>query len=175
MDQIQGSVVSLFKHCIFGAVFSSFKKQVLKPLTKKLLIAGTVLLIAVTAVIWYVFTLKFDDTSKTKADFVIDSKELIREFEKDNKLANQKYTEKILEVKGVVTAVEKADSSVNIKMADSTTGSYAIFAFQDQSMADAKQVKAGESIVIRGSCSGGVYSEILETNFISFKRCAIIK
>lgn len=139
------------------------------------MIGGTVLLIAITAVIWYVFTLKFDDTSKTKADFVIGSQELIREFEKDNNLANQKYTEKILEVKGVVTAVEKADSSVNIKMTDSTSGSYVIFAFQDQSMGDAKQVKAGETIAVRGSCSGGVYSEILETNFISFKRCAIIK
>ena len=56
---------------------------------------------------------------------------------------------------------------------DST--SYIIFAFQEQHLADAKSIKEGDNVIIKGSCSGGAYSSILETEFITFKRCAISK
>jgi hypothetical protein len=44
-------------------------------------------------------------------------------------------------VKGIVTATEPADTTMNIKMSDTTTGSYLIFAFQEQHMAEAKKLK----------------------------------
>ena len=59
-------------------------------------------------------------------------------------------------------------------MADST-GSYVIFAFQSQHLAEAKSIKQGDDVSIKGSCSGGAYSEILEAEFITFKRCALNK
>jgi len=60
-------------------------------------------------------------------------------------------------------------------MTDTTTGSYLIFAFQEQHMTEAKKIKRGDDIVIKGSCSDGVYSEILGTYFISFKRSTVVK
>jgi hypothetical protein len=60
-------------------------------------------------------------------------------------------------------------------MKDTTTGSYAIFAFQQNHMAEAKALKPGDKVTIKGSCSDGVYSEILGTYFISFKRSTVEK
>jgi hypothetical protein len=75
----------------------------------------------------------------------------------------------------MVTTIEQADTTTNIKMADTTTGSYLIFAFQDQHIAEAKKLKTGESVLIKGSCSDGIYSDILGIYFISFKRSIVEK
>jgi hypothetical protein len=147
----------------------------MKPLLKKLLIAGLVILLAGAGVIWYFFSLKFNDTSKEKAAYAVTAADLLSEFGKNDTLANKKYTDKIITVKGIVSETEQADSTVNIKFSDSASGAYIIFAFQQQHLAEAKTLKEGDTVVIKGSCSGGTYSDILETVFISFQRCAIDK
>ena len=90
-------------------------------------------------------------------------------------MANKKYAEKIITVNGRVTETESADTTINIKMIDSLTDAYIIFAFQEQHLKEAKQLKEGDSVSIKGSCSGGIYSNILETEFVTFKRCTVNK
>jgi hypothetical protein len=134
------------------------------------------LLIAFVAgalIVWYVFNEKFEDTSKEKADFSIAASDLLKEFQTNDSLANKKYTEKIIAVTGIVSEIEAADTTANVKFSDSTTGNYIIFAFQQQDLAEAKKLQKGQTVSIKGSCSGGVYSEILGINYISFKRSAI--
>jgi hypothetical protein len=142
---------------------------------KWLLIAGGSLLLIGLVVYFYFATLSHDDTASLKADYTVEAIPFIKEFEKDYKIANKKYAEKIIAVKGIVTTIELADTTVNIKMADTTTGSYLIFAFQDQHMAEAKRLKPGENVLIKGSCSDGIYSDILGTYFVSFKRSTVEK
>lgn len=142
---------------------------------KKWIIAGLVLLLAGGAFIWYIFTEKFADTSVVKADYTVQAIDFIKEFQKDISLANKKYSEKIVVVKGIVSAVEAADTTANIKMIDTASGAYIIFAFQQQHLAEAKQMKAGDEVSIKGSCSNGAFSNILETEYITFKRCAVNK
>ena len=142
---------------------------------KYFIMTGIIIVIAIVGVVWYVFTQKFTDTIKEKADFTLTALDLIKEFNANDKLANKKYAEKIIIVTGVVSEVENADTTVNIKIADSTTGSYAIFAFQQQNLQEAKTIKEGDKVSIKGSCSGGAYSQILETEFITFKRCVLSK
>ena len=144
-------------------------------LKKKLLIAGAFLLLAAVGVYWYVATERHPDTGKQKADFTVEAISFIREFEKDSKAANEKYAEKIIVVNGVVSATEPADTTINIKMVDTTSGSYLIFAFQEQHLDDAKTLKLGDNVSIKGSCSGSIYSDILEVHQVSFKRSALNK
>jgi hypothetical protein len=144
-----------------------------KKVLKWLLIIGGSLLAIGLAVYFYFATLTHDDTANLKPEFTVEAIPFIKEFEKDIKTANQKYAEKIISVKGIVTAVEPADTTMNIKMSDTTTGSYLIFAFQEQHMSKAKNIKEGDKVVIKGSCSGGFYSDILGTYAISFKRSTI--
>lgn len=140
---------------------------------KKLLAAGAVLALVGVAVAWYLFTLTFDDTATVKTDFTVQSDAFINEFLADEKQANAKYTEKIISVAGLISSIEKADSSINIKMSDSTTGSYIIFALQPEQQVKAATLKEGDAVKIKGSCSGGTFSNILETESITFKRCVI--
>lgn len=139
---------------------------------KKILFAGILLLLAGSAIYWYIATDKFADTADRKPAYIVEALPFIREFTTDEKTANQKYTEKIIVVTGTVSATEKADSTINVKMID-PGGSYIIFAFQDQHLEDAKSIKEGDHVSIKGSCSGSVYSDILETHVISFKRSAL--
>ena len=140
---------------------------------KKWLVSFTVLLLAAVVVIWYLYTLKYDDTATVKTDYTVNAGDFIKEFQKDMATANKKYSEKIIVVNGIVSAIEMADTTANIKMSDSTNGAYIIFAFQQQHVNEAKAMKEGEQVSIKGSCSNGAFSSILETEYITFKRCAV--
>ena len=142
---------------------------------KKLLITLGVFLSAGAVIYWYVSTQTFADTNERKAAFTVNAGTFIKEFDTNDTAANLKYTDQIVTVTGRVSAVEAADTTVNIKFIDSTSGSYAIFAFQQQHLGEAKGLKAGDSVEIKGSCSGGIFSSILGYHSISFKRCALNK
>lgn len=136
--------------------------------------SGALMAIAVT-VYFYFATLRHEDTASLRIDHTVEAIPFIKEFEKDHKAANKKYAEKIIAVKGIVTATEPADTTMNIKMEDTSTGSYLIFAFQQQHMAEAKRLKEGHDAVIKGVFSDGIYSDIKEAYFINFQRSAVIK
>ena len=147
----------------------------LKPKYKKILLGLFIVLLAGAGVVWYIFTEKFTDTANRKSDFTVNALDFIKEFRQNASMANRKYTEKIVVVNGIVSTIEAADTTANIKFADTSTGDYIIFAFQQQHLADAKKLKKGQHVSIKGSCSGGTYSEILGINYISFKRAALNK
>lgn len=142
---------------------------------KKILLVAVIALIVGSVVVWYIFNEKFTNTAERGAVFTVNATDFIHEFEKGDSLANLKYAEKIIIVNGIVSEIEAADSTTNIKMSEPATGSYIIFAFQKEDQHEAKSVLPGQAISIKGSCSGGVYSSILETEFITFKRCVINK
>ena len=146
-----------------------------KPTKRNIFMAILIILAGVAFGSWYMFTKKFDDTSKQGDGYTVNAIDFIKEFQKNDSLANLKYIEKFISVTGIVTEVESADSIVNIKLGDTATGSYIIFAFQQQNMHDAKSIREGDKVSIKGSCSGGVYSEILATEFITFKRIVLNK
>ena len=136
--------------------------------------AGSLLGIALIVYVYFA-TLRHEDTASLTIDHTVDAIPFIKEFEKDYQAANKKYDEKIIAVKGIITATEQADTTMNIKMEDTTTGSYLIFAFQQQHMADAKRLKEGNSVVIKGVFSDGIYSDIKQAYFINFQRSTVIE
>jgi len=140
---------------------------------RKILVGIIMFSLLGAAAVWYVYNREFSDTIDARADFTVGALEFIHEFEKNDSLANKKYAEKIIVVNGTVSGIEAADTTVNIKMADTASGSYIIFAFQEQHLGETKKIKKGDTVSIKGSCSGGAYSQILEAEFITFKRCAL--
>lgn len=123
----------------------------------------------------YVLAETFTHTDQVEAEHTVNATDLIREFAANDTAANNKYREKIVVVNGTVTQVDQlGDSTTTIRLADST-GSYVVFSFEKDQLEKVKNIKTGDAISVKGSCSGSVYSEILGITFISFKRSAINK
>jgi hypothetical protein len=146
-----------------------------KPWLKRILIILLGVVVIFSCIYWIVATKKFADTKDRKAAYTVNALDFIREFQQNDSAANKKYTDKIITVNGTVSEIEAADTTLNIKFIDTTTGSYAIFAFQQQYLSEAKTIKPGDSVSVKGSCSGSIYSNILETTVITFKRSTLNK
>ena len=127
------------------------------------------------AVFYYVMTAEFADTASEKPAYTISAMELLAEFQQSDSAANKRYTEQILAVSGRVSEVEKADTSATAKFVDSLTGSYLIFDFQSGASREAATLQPGDSVTLKGSCSGSIYSRLRNAHMISFKRTVIIK
>jgi len=123
----------------------------------------------------YIMNETFSDTAAAKADYTVTASELIHEFAANDSAANKKYREKIIIVNGTAAEVDlQSDSTTNIKYID-TTGSYIIFSLDKTQHEKVKNIKPGDAVSLKGSCSGSVYSEILSTTAISFKRSTLNK
>lgn len=146
-----------------------------RPWLKQLLVIGLVLVAIVAGIYWYVATEKFSDTKDRKAAFTVNAVDFIREFEKNESEANKKYRDKIITVNGRVSEIEAADTTVNIKIIDTVSNSFIIFAFQEQHISEPKTVKVGDTVSIKGSFSAGIFSQIMEVVKIDFKRSALNK
>lgn len=120
-------------------------------------------------------TSTFSSTATEKTAYTVNAQELIQEFISNDSTANKKYTDKILVVNGRISELEAADSTINVKFTDSTSGSYAIFDFQAEDVAAAKKLAVGDSVSIKASCSGGIFSRLRQATVINFKRSAINK
>lgn len=123
----------------------------------------------------YIMSETHTATEQVKADYTLGAIELIKEFATNDTTTNKKYLDKMLVVNGHVTEVEiLADSTSIIKFADSS-GSYAIFSLEKNQLDNVKNIKPGDGVSIKGVCSGSIFSEILGTTSISFKRAAMNK
>jgi len=142
--------------------------------TKKALYALLFVLVLGGAAYWYIMNEKFDDTAAAQSAYTVSAQDLINAYQSNDSLANATYREQIITVQGRVTEVEAADTTVNIKFTDPVTGSYLIFDFQSQHVADAKVVQAGDSVSIKGSCSGNIFSQLRKAHMISFKRSVLV-
>ena len=115
------------------------------------------------------------DTIDVKADYTITADELIKEFIENDTATNKKYREKVLVVNGSALAVDiRNDSTSNIKFADST-GSYINFSLEKNQLDNVKNIKSGDPVSLKGVCSGSIFSEILGTTSIDFKRVTLNK
>ena len=141
--------------------------------TKRILIVLAALLLLGGAMFWYLMNQKFGDTAEAKPAFTVNAMDLIGEFQQNDSLANKKYSEQIVAVNGRIAEIETADTTANIKFTDTITGSYLIFDFQAQHATAARNLKVGDSVSSKGSCSGSIYSQLRKAHMISFKRAAI--
>ena len=146
-----------------------------RPWLNRLLVVGVALVAIAAAIYWYVATEEFSDTTDRKAAFTVNAIDFIREFEKNESEANKKYKDKIVTVNGRVSEIEAADTTMNIKIIDTVSNSFIIFAFQEQHLSEPKTVRVGDTVSIKGSFSAGIFSQIMEVVKIDFKRSALNK
>ena len=178
---VGNSLTSMLKPWIYlhaiaaiGFVFTATGGNTVKKL-------GSVIIGPVFAFVSFMFIQQYlekethKNTSDIKADYTVNSDSLIKEFLTNDTATNKKYLEKVLVVNGKASAINVlADSTSTIKFEDST-GSYAIFSLEKTELDNVKNIKTGDAVSLKGVCSGSIYSEILGTTSISFKRATLNK
>ncbi len=114
-------------------------------------------------------------TEDVKADYTVTAVDLLKEFATNDSATNRKYLDKTMVINGNASAVNiLADSTSTIKFEDST-GSYVIFSLEKDQLNRIQQIKTGTPVSVKGVCSGSIFSEILGTTSVSFKRATLNK
>jgi hypothetical protein len=138
-----------------------------------------ILILAAGAIGWYGFkeyTRTNKDLSNVNADIKISAADLIKEYEKNDSLANIKYTGRIIETNGNVKAVEKDDSgNYTIVLSDTRTMSSIRCSIDTVHRIDAAQLMAGSSATVRGACTGFNKDEMGLGSDVILNRCVIVK
>jgi hypothetical protein len=173
----------MFKHCIFAKqpfTPQSVKQNMPLPFTKKIRVRIFWSLFALAlgiggGIAYYLFTETFDDTKQVKAEHSAAALQFLQEFQANDSLANANYRDHIVELTGRISSIEWADTSANIKMEAPASSDYLIFDFQQADTKNTRNLQAGDSVSIRAACSGSVYSRILNSRSVQFKRATLIQ
>ena len=118
---------------------------------------------------------QFESTENSKSDHALTATALLSVFIANDTASNSKYKDKVIEVSGIVSeAALAADSIGTIRIQDSI-GNFATFTMEKSQFEKMKNVKAGDTLNLKGVFSGSIFSEILGTTQINFIRTVINK
>lgn len=126
------------------------------------------------SIAYYLITETFEDTKSVKAAHTVSALSLLKAFQENDSLANSMYRDRIVELKGRISSIEWADTSANIKIEAPGSNDYLIFDFQQADAKDTRSLQVGDSVSIRAACSGSIFSRILNSRSVQFKRATII-
>jgi len=119
----------------------------------------------------YIFKKPDASVASKKPDVEITARDLVNSFETNEKSANTKFLAKIILVQGVVNNVAETKSdtaseiTVYLKDKEETSGVMCSF---NKSVLTKDQLKPGDSVKIKGICSGYLMDVVLN-------KCAIVK
>jgi hypothetical protein len=106
------------------------------------------------------YNLRNKNLLKEKPDFTITAEELRKEFESDEIASTSKFVNKIVEVTGVVSSIDKGENNaLNVTLTTGSSLSSIICTFSGNT--DTSGLKAGQAVTLRGECSGFLMDVLL--------------
>ncbi len=115
----------------------------------------------------YMYNLEAEDLQKAKPEFVITAAGLQKAFEDNEAAANTKYSDKIIEVSGIIESVKPGeDEAVSITLKTESPLSAVICTFQSGTAPAV--FKIGDQITVRGKYSGFLMDILLNN-------CVVVK
>ena len=134
----------------------------LKKSTRNILIAIGVIGMIVAIYAYTEYMRKPADLSGAKADISISATQLLGDYSKDEKAANQKYLNKILSVQGILKSIDKDHTgsiSLAIDAGDPLAG--VSCELDARHIEDAEQVHVGDTVIVTGICTGMLTDVVL--------------
>ncbi|MBN2263695.1 MAG: hypothetical protein JW735_12315 [Prolixibacteraceae bacterium] len=133
------------------------------------LIAVVAGIIIAGAVGFYMFNMPHRDVQSSKADFILNSSDIVAEYLGNKDAANQKYLaadgdSKILEVSGIVNKIsEDFDGQKVVLLKSDGDKAGVIAAFTPETNANAEKLQVGELVTVKGVIrAGAAYDSDLE-------------
>jgi len=133
---------------------------------KRMIWAGisVIVIIACLAVI-YIFNKPRNDISDLPTDYVVEAKNLVEEFKKDDEKANSKYSEKIIEVSGVIAEINISENGTGsnciLRLTNEISG--VICEFEPGGDKELKNFQIGDNVTIKGKYSGFLMDVVINT------------
>jgi len=131
---------------------------------KKYLVIAVLIIVLVALVVFlYVFRKSKDSVEGMKPDFVMSSNELVSAFESDEKIANDKYVNKIIEVSGVIAEINDDSAYVTYVLRDDNAFSGVSCSIKKSKTGkqSEKKYEIGDSITLKGICNGFLMDVVL--------------
>jgi hypothetical protein len=146
--------------------------------TKRLLLSLFLLAVAGAVIVYFIWNKPFKDTQAAKPAYSLLAAELHNTFSTDSATAKAKYigdenNGKVIQVKGEVAEVKINQANETVILLKTNTGG----AFVNCTMSEkADGVKAGDTISIKGMCSGYLFeAEMGIPGDVTMVRCYIVK
>lgn len=140
-----------------------------KKVIKKILIVILAIVILGGAYGAWMYFQPHRDVQSTETDYTLKSSDIVQEYLRDNQVANKKYLagdgeSKILEIEGQVSEVSEDFRGNTVVLLKPDTAKAGVKAFfTEETSAEAKQLKEGTTVTIKGVIrSGAAYDEDLE-------------
>jgi len=132
--------------------------------------------VAIIGGLWFGFNeynRKVKDLADVEAQIIMQTNELIKAFEKDEKSANIQYLDKIIAVKGNVKTIEKDDrGNYSIVLGDNGSMSSVRCSMDSVHAKDVASIKEGVDVIVKGACTGFNSDELLGSDVI-LNRCVL--
>jgi len=129
---------------------------------KKFLTILAVVLIAMSAYGLYMYQKEPDDIRRQQAMETIAASDLVDQFNKDESVANQRYLDQVIKVKGEISDIsvdEAGRTTVFLKTNDPLAT--VTCSFYDDESAAVKGKSRGETVSIKGKCTGKLIDVVL--------------
>ena len=147
----------------------SQNKLKMNKIAKITLVSASLMIGIGTAAYFTVFMRPQENLSDAKADYTLNTKQIVDEFTFSEDSANKKFLNKIIEISGPLASVEKnKDSSVNIILRNEGEISGVSCSLLQEVIKDTSLIKIGQTVTLKGKCSGMLMDVILNN-------CVIIK
>jgi tRNA_anti-like len=145
--------------------------------TKKKVFVAISMMTLVAGLYGYMeYTRGSKDLLYTKADYITIAKDLTKEFEENEKAANEKFINKIIAVNGSVKDVIKdGDKFYTVMLGDDAAGTTSVRCSMDANhQTDAALLQLRGDVTIKGICTGFNADDLLGSDVI-LNRCIIEK
>jgi len=107
------------------------------------------------------------DTAELKPNYTISATELLKEFEIDEKSSNNKYWDKVLKVDGIIKELIKDEKDFySVSLGDTASLSSVRCSIDSLHSNEAASLQKGNSVVIKGICTGFNADELLGSDVI---------
>jgi|GEM_PF-203959 len=115
------------------------------------------------------------DLVTVEADVKISTADLIREYEANDSVADQKYLGKVIEIDGNIKKIEQDEKGYyTVVLGDANGPSTVRCSMDTVHNEDASHLKAGSSATVRGACTGFNKNEMGLGSDVILNRCAVI-
>ena len=139
------------------------------------ILIAVVLLIAAAAIYAYrEFTRKPVDMAAASPDFRSKADDIIRQLRSNDSAAFKKMEGKIIEITGIIKDLSGSDQNVLILLGDQGSMESVRCSMDSSTAIVPGTLRIGESVTIRGTCSGVDADELLGTDLL-MNRCVIVK